>query len=86
VSAAHHERLDGKGYPKGLRDHQISLETRIISTADFFDALTADRPYRAAMPVGEALAVMRGAVGQALDPRCFEALVAAVETPQALAA
>ena len=86
VSAAHHERLDGKGYPKGLRDHQISLETRIISTADFFDALTADRPYRAAMPVGEALAVLRGAVGQALDPRCFEALVAAVETPQALAA
>src|SRR5207342_2570175 len=50
VAGAHHERLDGKGYPRGLTGDQICLETRIITTADIFDALTADRPYRAAMP------------------------------------
>ena len=87
VSAAHHERPDGKGYPLGLRDAQISLETRIISVADFFDALTADRPYRAAMPIPKALAIMEEGVGDAIDARCFAALKAAVlEQAQPLAA
>ena len=54
VAGAHHERLDGKGYPRGLTGPQIALETRIITTADIFDALTADRPYRPAMPVTKA--------------------------------
>ena len=74
VAAAHHERLDGKGYPLGLDARSIGLETRIISVADFFDALTADRPYRAAMPVDTALGIMREEVGGALDPACFGAL------------
>ena len=74
VAAAHHERLDGKGYPLGLDARSIGLETRIISVADFFDALTADRPYRAAMPVDTALGIMRGEVGGALDAACFAAL------------
>jgi HD-GYP domain-containing protein (c-di-GMP phosphodiesterase class II) len=50
VAAAHHERLDGKGYPLGSSEQQIGSETRIITICDFYDALTADRPYRAAMP------------------------------------
>jgi HD-GYP domain-containing protein (c-di-GMP phosphodiesterase class II) len=50
VAAAHHERLDGGGYPRGLGAEAISLETRIITTADIFDAISADRPYRAAVP------------------------------------
>src|SRR4029079_1971211 len=50
VVGSHHERLDGKGYPHGLVGDEIALETRIISTADVFDALTAERPYRAALP------------------------------------
>lgn len=74
VAAAHHERLDGKGYPRGLMAEKISLETRIITTADIFDAISADRPYRGAVPVDETLAIMAGSVGTALDPACFEAL------------
>ena len=74
IASAHHERLDGKGYPRGLMAEQISLETRIITTADIFDAISADRPYRGAVPVDETLAIMAESVGTALDPTCFEAL------------
>ncbi len=74
VAGAHHERLDGKGYPRGLAGDQIVLETRIITTADIFDALTAERPYRAAMPVSKALAIMAEMVGSAIDADCFAAL------------
>jgi HD-GYP domain-containing protein (c-di-GMP phosphodiesterase class II) len=78
IAAAHHERLDGKGYPKELRGDAIALETRIITTADIFDALTAERPYRAAMPVDQALALMTDMVGTAVDPDCFSALRRAI--------
>jgi HD-GYP domain-containing protein (c-di-GMP phosphodiesterase class II) len=74
VAAGHHERLDGCGYPLGLGDTAIMLETRIITTCDFYDALTANRPYRAAMPVEQALAIIGGESGKAIDPACFEAL------------
>lgn len=74
VAAAHHERLDGTGYPLGLKDHCIGLETRIITVCDFYDALTADRPYRSAMSVEQALEIIGSEVGGAVDPRCFEAL------------
>jgi HD-GYP domain-containing protein (c-di-GMP phosphodiesterase class II) len=74
IAGAHHERLDGKGYPRGLSGDQICLETRIITTADIFDALTADRPYRAAMPITKALAIMSGMVGTQIDAVCFTAL------------
>jgi len=74
VASAHHERLDGGGYPRGLVADEISLETRIITTADIFDAITAERPYRGAIPVPQALAMMEKTVGTALDPACFAAL------------
>jgi HD-GYP domain-containing protein (c-di-GMP phosphodiesterase class II) len=74
IAAAHHERLDGKGYPLGLDAAAIDRETRIITLCDVFDALTADRPYRAAMPVERALAVMEADVGTAFDAEGFEAL------------
>lgn len=77
VAAAHHERLDGRGYPKRLGGGAIARETRILTAADIFDALTADRPYRAAFPVADALAIMRKDVGTALDPDIFAALEAA---------
>jgi putative nucleotidyltransferase with HDIG domain len=79
IAGAHHERLDGKGYPRGLTDEKIALEIRIITTADIFDALTADRPYRAAMPVTQALSIMSDMVGTALDRPCFDALGAALK-------
>jgi HD-GYP domain-containing protein (c-di-GMP phosphodiesterase class II) len=87
VAGAHHERLDGKGYPRGLKDDAIVLETRIITTADIFDALTADRPYRAAMPVSKALAILSDMEGTAVDPDCLQALRRALRrVDQSLAA
>ena len=78
ISGAHHERLDGGGYPRGLLAADISMETRIITTADIFDAITAERPYRGAVPVVETLQMMKKTVGTALDPTCFEALTQAM--------
>lgn len=78
VAAAHHERLDGQGYPRGLTAEAISFETRIITTADIFDAISATRPYRAAVPVAQTLDMMARTVGSALDPLCFEALTQVV--------
>ena len=74
IAAAHHERLDGKGYPLGLAGHQISIETRIITTADIFDAISAERPYRGAVPIPQTLEIMSQSLGTALDPLCLEAL------------
>jgi putative nucleotidyltransferase with HDIG domain len=74
VAGAHHERLDGKGYPHGLAGDEIPLETRILTTADIFDALTAKRPYRAALSENAALELMAGEVGTAIDMRCLAAL------------
>jgi len=79
IAGAHHEKLDGTGYPRGLAGDAIPIETRIITTADIFDAITAERPYRGAIPVPQALEIMRKTVGTALDADCFEALVRAVE-------
>jgi HD-GYP domain-containing protein (c-di-GMP phosphodiesterase class II) len=74
IAAAHHERLDGGGYPRGVKGDQIVIETRIITTADIFDALTAERPYRPAMPVSKALSLMAEMVGTQIDADCFNAL------------
>lgn len=74
IAAAHHERLDGKGYPLGIADRAIVRETRIITLCDFYDALTADRPYRAAMPQATALAIIAGEIGKAVDGECFAGL------------
>lgn len=79
VSAAHHERLDGQGYPRGLTAEQITLETRIITTADIFDAITAERPYRGAIPIPKTLEMMAENVGTAIDPACFAALKQAID-------
>jgi putative nucleotidyltransferase with HDIG domain len=79
IAAAHHEKLNGKGYPKGMQGDEISLESRILAVADIFDALTADRPYRAAMPVAKALSIMTEDAGIALDANCFEALKQALQ-------
>jgi putative nucleotidyltransferase with HDIG domain len=74
IAGAHHERLDGGGYPKRLAGDAITLETRIISTADMFDAITAHRPYREPMPVSDALAMLEQERDAGLDGRCLDAL------------
>lgn len=86
VAGGHHERLDGKGYPRGLKGDEITLETPIVTVADIFDALTADRPYRAAMPVSQALCIMQKDVGSSIDETCFAALQAALARADAAAA
>ena len=78
VAGAHHERLDGKGYPKGLAGDAIRLETRMMTVADIFDALTAERPYRAAMPADRAFAILLRDVGTAVDGTCVAALQRAI--------
>lgn len=66
---AHHERWDGRGYPKGLCGEQIPLVSRIISLADSFDAMTSERPYRSAMTVEAAVDEIRRCAGTQFDPR-----------------
>ncbi len=56
---SHHEKLDGSGYPNGLRGEEISIETRIITICDIFDALYTDRPYRKGMPIEKALEIIK---------------------------
>ncbi|WP_075290171.1 HD-GYP domain-containing protein [Pararhizobium arenae] len=86
IAGAHHERLDGKGYPNGISGDEICPETRIVTTADIFDALTADRPYRAAMPISQALSIMQKDIGTAIDPLCFDALCRALAQMEKAAA
>ncbi|MCI0550782.1 MAG: HD domain-containing protein [Anaerolineae bacterium] len=63
----HHERIDGKGYPNGLRGEQLSLTARIVSIADAFDAMTSTRPYRRAMSVEQALDRIEEGAGTQFD-------------------
>ena len=65
--ARHHERPDGKGYPEMLSGDDIPLESRILSIADAFAALTSDRPHRGAMPLKDAKQILLGAAGTQLD-------------------
>jgi diguanylate cyclase (GGDEF)-like protein/putative nucleotidyltransferase with HDIG domain len=65
---SHHERWDGKGYPRGLKAEEIPLGARILSVVDYFDALTSDRPYHRAMTHDAALGLLQQESGKALDP------------------
>jgi putative nucleotidyltransferase with HDIG domain len=70
----HHERLDGSGYPRGLREAELDLETRVLMVCDVFDAMQAERVYREAWTLEEALAQLRSESGTAFDPGCVEVL------------
>ena len=77
IAGGHHEKLDGKGYPKGLSADQLSVAARIMAIADIFEALTAsDRPYKKAKTVSESLRIMRFmALDQHIDPQLFRLFV-----------
>ena len=74
IAAQHHERMDGKGYPKGLNADRIHIGARIVAAADVFDALTAPRYYKPAYPIVKTLEIMDGMAGEHLDPRVMGAV------------
>lgn len=73
---AHHERPDGKGYPRGLTAEDIPLGARILAVADGFDAMTTDRPYQKGMDTAKALSILHKHAGTKWDPDCVSALEA----------
>jgi HD-GYP domain-containing protein (c-di-GMP phosphodiesterase class II) len=77
IAYAHHEKLDGTGYPRGIGGKDIPLQTRLMTVSDVFDALTAtDRPYKRALTAEGALEILNAeAKGAQLDPAVVEALV-----------
>lgn len=70
----HHERLDGSGYPKGLKGHEIPFEARVIAVADVFDAMTSDRSYRSALSVEETMAYLHQQEGKKFEKTIVDAL------------
>ena len=80
IAWTHHERHDGGGYPRGLRDDEIPIEGRIAAVADVFDALTSDRPYRPAYSHEVALRMMRDGRGTHFDPRVLDAFLGTLES------
>lgn len=75
IAISHHERWDGRGYPHRLSGHDIPLSGRIVSVVDVFDALTHERTYKKAWPLGEALEEIERNAGTQFDPRVVDALL-----------
>ncbi len=76
IVRAHHEKWDGSGYPNGLRGEQIPIGARILAVVDCLDALASDRQYRRALPLAEAMDMVRKESGRAFDPRVVDVLSA----------
>ena len=74
IATNHHERLDGRGYWRGLSADDLDLDMRILAAADVFDALSAKRPYREALPLFDVFMIMEKDAGNHLDPMCVSAL------------
>jgi HD-GYP domain-containing protein (c-di-GMP phosphodiesterase class II) len=79
---AHHERLDGRGYPGGLVADEIPLESRVLAVADAYEAMIADRPYRRGMPAEEARAELERCAGTQFDPTVVEAFLGTLRAPR----
>jgi putative two-component system response regulator len=79
IARTHHERVDGTGYPNGLARDEIPIEGRITAVADVFDALTHDRLYRPALPLDDALEIMRGGRGTQFDAGVLDTFLASRE-------
>jgi putative nucleotidyltransferase with HDIG domain len=74
IAGAHHERLDGRGYPNGLVGQELPLPARILCVADVYQALTEERPYRQSMPAEQVLGILQKDAPVRLDAECVEAL------------
>ena len=73
---SHHERFDGKGYPRGLSGGEIPLDARIFAVADTLDAMTSDRPYRKGVSADIAFTELEKQRGKQFDPACADAFLA----------
>jgi cyclic di-GMP phosphodiesterase len=82
----HHEWFDGRGYPDGLREHEIPLHARIVAVCDAFDSLVNDRPYRARRSVDEAIQILGGGAGRQWDPRIVSLFVSELPVIRGLTA
>ena len=80
IALCHHERWDGTGYPRGLKGEEIPLAARITSVADVFDALTTERPYKAAWTDEASLAELRELAGRSFDPKVVEVFLRLYES------
>jgi putative nucleotidyltransferase with HDIG domain len=78
----HHEWFDGRGYPDGLAGEAISFEARIVAVADVFDALSSERPYRAAMDFERCIGIIDEGRGTQFDPRVVQAFMTMIERGQ----
>jgi putative two-component system response regulator len=85
IAENHHERWDGKGYPKRLSGEDIPLCARIVAIADVFDALTTKRPYKKAHSTADALDILKAERGRHFDPACLDAFLAAYAEMEPLA-
>ncbi len=74
IASSHHERFDGNGYPKKLSGQDIPILARVLAVADVLDAITSKRHYRSAMPIDNALGIVKREAGGHFDPVCTEAL------------
>jgi HD domain/B12 binding domain len=83
IALSHHERWDGKGYPRGVSGEQIPVEGRIVAIADVFDALTSDRVYRKAFSVEKATEMMLEESGRHFDPALLQAFMEVLGTSDA---
>jgi HD-GYP domain-containing protein (c-di-GMP phosphodiesterase class II) len=72
IAAAHHERWDGRGYPRGLSGEQIPLAARIVAVADVYDALSSKRVYKPSLPHDHCVEIIRSEAGGQFDPRLVE--------------
>lgn len=79
IARSHHERYDGKGYPLGMSRGMIPLPARIVAVADVFDALTSERPYKAAWPIEKAVSFLTAGSGTHFDPVCVSAFIARLD-------
>ncbi|MGH2728989.1 MAG: HD-GYP domain-containing protein, partial [Actinomycetota bacterium] len=79
IALTHHERVDGKGYPKALTHEEIPLEGRIAAVADVFDALTSERPYKKAFPLGQAVEIMSEERSKHFDPELLDVFLNSME-------
>lgn len=84
IALTHHERYDSSGYPHGLAGEEIPVEGRIVAIADVFDALLSDRVYRPAVPVSEAVGLMKAGRGSQFDPEILDLLLGHLDDALAL--